>query len=354
MDEKLAILALQKLKGIDLITKRRLLDTAQGVTSIFEGNIEHHDPKVRNSIMSFASWDEIERDVARVINLGAEVITILDKEYPYQLRQIPDPPLALCRKGGLKFGTDTLAIVGSRKASFESINMAEKIAQTLASLGVTVVSGLARGVDAAAHRGALRERGKTVGVLGCGIDICYPSENKTLFEKIGREGCMLTEYFPGELPLQHHFPARNRIIAGLSKGVLVVEASQRSGSLITARLGLEYGREVMAVPGSVFDEGYRGANSLIKQGARLIESIEDIITTSFPGLTWKENKQVDLDGDERYIYGIVGAAKVHIDEVIEKSGLETRRVMAILTNLELKELIRAAPGGFYLRTQTSS
>ncbi|MCK7468489.1 MAG: DNA-protecting protein DprA [Desulfosudis oleivorans] len=134
----------------------------------------------------------------------------------------------------------------------------------------------------------LKEKGKTVGVLGCGIDICYPSENRSLFEKVGKEGCILTEYTPGELPLQHHFPARNRIIAGLSKGVLVVEASQRSGSLITARLGLEYGREVMAIPGSIFDEGYKGANSLIKQGAKLIDGMDDIIATCFPNLTLKK------------------------------------------------------------------
>jgi DNA processing protein len=227
--------------------------------------------------------------------------------------------------------------------------MAEKIAQTLSSVGITVISGLARGVDAAAHRGALKEKGKTVGVLGCGIDICYPSENRSLFEKVGQEGCILTEYTPGELPLQHHFPARNRIIAGLSKGVLVVEASQRSGSLITARLGLEYGREVMAVPGSIFDEGYKGANSLIKQGAKLIDGMDDIIATCFPNLTLKKNEHVDLNGDEHYIYEIIGLVKIHVDEVIEKSGMETRHVMAILTNLELKEAIQGIPGGFYLR-----
>ena len=166
---------------------------------------------------------------------------------------------------------------------------------------------------------------------------------------MGEEGCILTEYTPGELPLQHHFPARNRIIAGLSKGVLVVEASQRSGSLITARLGLEYGREVMAIPGSIFDEGYKGANSLIKQGAKLIDGIDDIIATCFPNITLQKDKHVDLNGDERYIYEIIGPVKIHVDEVIEKSGMETRHVMAILTNLELKDAIQGIPGGFYLR-----
>ena len=349
MDEQLAIIALQRLKGIDLAIKRRLFEGEENLGSLFEGKASLHDEGVYKKIMAFKDWNDVNRDLKMLRETGVEVLTIRDPGYPVQLRNIPDAPLVLYKKGELKVGSDTIAIVGSRRASFESINMAEKIAQTLSSVGITVISGLARGVDAAAHRGALKEKGKTVGVLGCGIDICYPSENRSLFEKVGEEGCILTEYTPGELPLQHHFPARNRIIAGLSKGVLVVEASQRSGSLITARLGLEYGREVMAIPGSIFDEGYKGANSLIKQGAKLIDGMDDIIATCFPNLTLKKNEHVDLNGDEHYIYEIIGLVKIHVDEVIEKSGMETRHVMAILTNLELKEAIQGIPGGFYLR-----
>lgn len=349
MDEQLAIIALQRLKGIDLAIKRRLFEGEENLGSLFEGKASLHDEDVYKKIMAFKDWNDVNRDLKMLRETGVEVLTIRDPGYPVQLRNIPDAPLVLYKKGELKVRSDTIAIVGSRRASFESINMAEKIAQTLSSVGITIISGLARGVDAAAHRGALKEKGKTVGVLGCGIDICYPSENRSLFEKVGEEGCILTEYTPGELPLQHHFPARNRIIAGLSKGVLVVEASQRSGSLITARLGLEYGREVMAIPGSIFDEGYKGANSLIKQGAKLIDGIDDIIATCFPNLTLKKNEHVDLNGDEHYIYEIIGLVKIHVDEVIEKSGMETRHVMAILTNLELKEAIQGVPGGFYLR-----
>jgi DNA processing protein len=349
MDEQLAIIALQRLKGIDLAIKRRLFEGEENLGSLFEGKASLNDEGVYKKIMAFKDWNDVNRDLKMLRETGVEVLTIRDPGYPVQLRNIPDAPLVLYKKGELKVGLDTIAIVGSRRASFESINMAEKIAQTLSSVGITVISGLARGVDAAAHRGALKEKGKTVGVLGCGIDICYPSENRSLFEKVGEEGCILTEYTPGELPLQHHFPARNRIIAGLSKGVLVVEASQRSGSLITARLGLEYGREVMAIPGSIFDEGYKGANSLIKQGAKLIDGMDDILATCFPNVTLKKNEHVDLNGDEHYIYEIIGLVKIHVDEVIEKSGMETRHVMAILTNLELKEAIQGIPGGFYLR-----
>jgi DNA processing protein len=348
MDEKIAIVALQRVKGIDYRVKRSLVEGEKTIGDLFErkGRLKGD---MGAKIASFDGWKEINQDMKAMRAMGTKIVTIKDPEYPSLLKSIPDAPLVLYRKGNLTIGTDTLAIVGSRKASFESMNMAEKIAQTLSSVGITVVSGLARGVDAAAHRGALKEKGKTIGVLGCGIDICYPSENRPLFEKVGMEGCILTEYSPGEPPLQGHFPARNRIIAGLSKGVLVIEASQRSGSLITARLGLDYGREVMAIPGSIFDEGYRGANSLIKQGAKLVDGIDDIIATCFPNLSVKKDKQVDLSDNERYIYGVIGPAKIHVDEVIEKSGMETGHVMAILTSLELKDKIRGIPGGFYIR-----
>lgn len=349
MNEQIAIIALQRLKGIEPTIKRQLMECEESISSLFEGKKTLHDEGVYKKIMAFKGWDDVNRYLITIKDMGVELMTMKDPGYPAQLRNIPDAPLVLYKKGNLKVGSDTIAIVGSRRASFEGINMAEKIAQTLSSMGITVISGLARGIDAAAHRGALKEKGKTVGVLGCGINICYPSENRTLFETMSQEGCILTEYPPGEPPLQHHFPARNRIIAGLSKGVLVVEASQRSGSLITARLGLEYGREVMAVPGSIFDEGYKGANSLIKQGAKLIDGIDDIISTCFPNLTLKKEKQVDLSDDEHYIYGIIGSLKIHIDEVIEKSHMETRHVMAILTSLELKDAIRGVPGGFYLK-----
>jgi DNA processing protein len=349
MEETVAIVALQRLKGVDRAVKRRLMESENRISNLFLGKTRFSDEVVYRKIISFKDWKDIDRDIQKVQNMGAEILTIRDPGYPTQLRNVPDAPLVLYKKGQLKVGPETIAIVGSRNASFESVNMAEKIAQTLSFLGITVISGLARGVDAAAHRGALKEKGKTVGVLGCGIDICYPSENRSLFEKVGQEGSVLTEYSPGEPPLQHHFPARNRIIAGLSKGVLVVEASRRSGSLITARLGLEYGREVMAVPGSIFEEEYKGANALIKQGAKLIDGIDDIIATCFPNISVKKDKRVDLSDNERYIYEIIGSQKIHVDEIIEKSGMETRHVMAILTSLELKDTIRGIPGGFYLR-----
>ncbi|OPY67477.1 MAG: hypothetical protein A4E62_02265 [Syntrophorhabdus sp. PtaU1.Bin002] len=350
MDEKLALIALQRLNGLDRVTKKQLVKEFGSIGPLFAGKTEVPDKGIAGKLRAFNGWKDIDRDLVRLERMGVHILTIKDEGYPLQLRATPDAPLVLYKKGVLRIGPDTIAVVGSRNAAFESLNVAEKIAQTLSSLGITVISGLARGIDAAAHKGALKEKGKSVGVLGCGIDITYPAENRWLFAKMAEEGTILTEYSPGMRPLRHHFPERNRIIAGLSRGVLVVEASQRSGSLITARLALEYGREVMAIPGSIFDEEYKGANSLIKQGARLIDGIEDVVATCFPDIEIKSDKQVDLNGDESYIYSIIGFQKIHVDEVIDKSRMDTKRVMAILTSLEMKEAIRAIPGGFFFRT----
>ncbi len=195
----------------------------------------------------------------------------------------------------------------------------------------------------------MKGTGKTVAILGCGLDICYPAENRRLFERIGDEGAILTEYGLGMRPLARNFPERNRIIAGLSKGVLVIEAAEKSGSLITARLGVEYGKEVMAIPGNIFDEGYRGTNSLIKQGAKLVANVEDIVAECFPGLRVSQKQPVAMKGDEDYIYSMIGPRKIHVDEVIDQSGMAAKDVMAILTILELKEAIQEVAGGFYIR-----
>ena len=349
MEERIALIALSRLKGINNILKKNIVDTVDNIAALFERKATVFDDNVRSKAISFKGWRKIEDDLEKLNTIGAGIITIRDKEYPPLLKNIPDPPIVLYKKGPLEAGMNTLAIVGSRKATPEGMNLAEKIGETLSSVGITIVSGLARGIDAAAHRGALKEKGKTVAVLGCGIDICYPPENRRLFKTTGEEGLILTEYAPGEEPLPYHFPERNRIIAGLSKGVLVIEASQKSGSLITARLGLEYGREVMAVPGSVFREEYKGANALIKQGAKLVENINDILTTSFPGYEPKQKEPVKVTPEEEKVFSHIGFEKVHIDEIIEKSGMKAKQVMAMLTRLEMKEIIREVPGGFYIR-----
>jgi DNA processing protein len=353
MEESLALLALSRLKALSLVQKKWIFDTYESVADVFTGKAR--PPQGTESCFrDTTQFTALEKERSKIQKSGVEIITIRDTHYPELLRQIPDPPVILYCKGSLCNGSlprqlQTFSMVGARKATLEGIALAERIAETLSSLGITIVSGLARGIDTASHRGALRGKGKTIGVLGCGIDICYPSENLALFQQMSKEGAVITEYTPGERPWKSHFPERNRIIAGLSLGVLVVEASAKSGSLITARLALEYGRDVMAIPGRVFDEAYRGANSLIKQGARLVEDISDIVDYCFPEVKVQEQARVDMDGDEDYIYRLMGLDRIHVDELIEKSQLEARKVIALLTRLEMKDLVQPISGGFYMR-----
>jgi DNA processing protein len=349
MDELTAIIALSRIKGIDRIKKKEIIGRAGSLTALFDGKTEISDESLKTKINAFKDWKNIEKTVEILTNLGADIITIRDKAYPELLRHIPDSPAVLYKKGPLKIGSNTLAVVGSRKATFEGMVLAEKIANTLSSLGITIVSGLARGIDASAHKGALSENGKTIAVLGCGIDICYPAENIRIFEKIGEEGLLLTEYGPGDPPINYHFPERNRIIAGLSKGVLVIEASGKSGSLITARLGLEYARDVMAIPGNIFSDEHKGANALIKQGAKLVDGIEDILATSFPYVTLKKQQKIEMDKDEDYVYSYIRHERIHVDQLIDNTGIHVKQVMATLTRLEMKGIIRGLPGGYYIR-----
>jgi DNA processing protein len=349
MDELLAVLALAHIPGIPPRKKKEMALGSASVASLFDDPGRVSEPRVRSRIRAFDGFRGIEKDLASLREMKARVITIRDASYPAPLREIPDAPIVLYARGPLSCENRMMAIVGSRKATLEGMNLAERIAETLASMGITVVSGFARGIDSAAHRGAMKGKGKTVAVLGCGIDICYPAENKHLYERINGEGLMVTEYPPNTRPLPVNFPARNRIIAGLSRGVLVIEASAKSGSLITARLALDYNREVLAVPGRVFDEEYKGANNLIKQGAKLVEDMEDILASCFPDLEVKKPERLAMADDEEYIYGLMGLDKVHVDDLAGRSRLEMKFLMPLLTRLEMKDLVRSLPGGFYIR-----
>ncbi len=343
MDEKHALMALSRVRGLSHLAKRRICDAYPDITRLF------HPDAPAGIAARFDDWKGIDRDLRTLDRMGARLVTLKDSEYPELLRHIPDAPILLYARGPLQPGLGALAIVGSRRASPEGVNLAGKIAETLSFAGITIVSGLARGVDTAAHARALNGEGKTVAVLGCGIDVCYPPENKVLFQKIAQEGLLLTEYIPGEQPLPYHFPERNRIIAGLARGVLVVEATARSGSLITSRLALEYGREVMAVPGSVLRAEHTGSNRLIKEGARLIDSVADILATCFPDVRLPTAQPAALDSEENIVYSLIGFEKVHADEVIERSGMETREVMAVLTRLTMKNVLEEISGGFFVR-----
>jgi DNA processing protein len=286
------------------------------------------------------------------------MVTIDDEAYPRVLREIPDPPLALHFRGDISLlAAPSIALVGSRRASPYAVNAATQLATQLAGAGLTIVSGLARGVDAAAHRAALEANGKTIAVLGTGIDVVYPQAHRRLFDAIARDGLVVTEFPPGSPPRREHFPIRNRIISGITAGTIVVEATSRSGSLITARLAAEQNREVFAVPGSIFSAGSEGAHRLIQYGAKLVHDANDVLVElpahlGFAPKIASQEEVADPDGP----LGEVLAALTrdegrHVDDVVTKTGRPPSAVAESLLELELGGWIRALPGARYVRTR---
>jgi DNA processing protein len=294
---------------------------------------------------------EAERECTEVARHGVRIVTFLDSEYPKALLEIPDYPPFLYVKGSLSGDETAIAMVGSRRASSYGIASTERIARDLAAAGVAVVSGMARGIDTAAHRGALKGGGRTVGVLGCGVDVVYPPENRPLFREMEEKGAIVSEFPMGTAPLAENFPRRNRIISGLSRGVVVVEAAAGSGSLITVQYALEQGRDVFAVPGNINSGASRGTNKLIKEGAKLVDSIEDIldeIRCGGPLFNTAEEPppSFSLTPQEAAIYTLLAESPLHIDDIIVQSALTLTvgEVSAILLRLELKGAVRQLPG----------
>ena len=284
-----------------------------------------------------------------------------DERYPAWLRAIPDPP-AVFYCDGLPEPRDrqAVAIVGSRRATPYGLRATETLARELSGAGFTIVSGFARGIDAAAHRAALEAGGRTIAVLGCGLDVAYPPGHARLREEIAKCGAVITEFAPGTPPWASNFPRRNRIISGLSLGVVVVEAAEDSGSLITARLALEQGREVFAVPGPVDAPLSRGPHGLIKQGAKLVETVDDIVEELLPQLDSasvpkrrpvlsKATEIPNLSPEERLVWDQMSREPLHLDELTEHSGLTPAGVAGILLGLELKGAVRQVPGQRYYR-----
>lgn len=290
----------------------------------------------------------------RLNSLGVWLLTYWDADYPLLLKNIPDPPALLYGRGARRFG-ESLAVVGSRTPSPTGKTAAEALAHAVAAQGVTVVSGLARGIDTAAHRGALAAGGQTVAVLGCGIDRVYPPENDRLFAQIAEQGTLLSEYPPGSDPLPGHFPGRNRIISGLSHATLVIEAAIDSGSLITAELALEQGRDVLAVPGSIDRPTSAGPNRLIKEGAHPVTEAADIFAVLRPGQKCRESVAQDdrppaaLDAPARSVWTALDRRPRHIDELAGELGLTAGELSAILLNLELLGVVEQLPGARFVR-----
>ena len=314
----------------------------------------HHGPDA-NAVT------ELDRELAALQHLQITVLTYLDPQYPAPLKTIPDPPPLLYLQGTLlESDRHAVAIVGTRKVSSAGRVLAEELACELAGMGFTIVSGLARGVDAAAHRGALAGKGRTLAVMGCGLDRTYPADHGSLRAQIERQGAVLSELPLGSAPHSYHFPRRNRIISGLSLGVVVTEAAVESGSLITARLAGDQGREVFAVPGFVKAENSRGPNSLLKDGARLVESAQDILDELLPQLDTAFHERLGdrarvprpvmhLGTEEAMVYDALSVLPQSVDDVIRRSGLPAAQVAALLLSLELKNCVRQLPGNEYVR-----
>ncbi len=351
-------LALNLTPGIGSTLMRRLLDRFNTPEAVFHApmkelsKIEGLGEKVAQEIRKGPLEKVVERELSLLREVGGRVITLKDEEYPKRLKDIYDPPALLYVRGALKKEDEfAISIVGSRKTTPYGRWFTEKVSQELARHGLTIVSGMARGIDSLAHWGAISGGGRTIAVLGCGVDVIYPSENRNLFAKMIDRGAILSEFPMGSPPEGGHFPRRNRIISGLSLGVVVVQASEKSGSLITAGYALEQGREVFAVPGNVGTESSRGTHRLIKEGAKLVESSEDILEEILP--QWRGGRETtpkveiprpDLTEEEKVLYELLSETPLHIDVMIRESRMDPGKVSSLLLNLELKGMISQWPG----------
>lgn len=354
-------LALARVKGLGAVSIKKLAARFADPRNFFSASpaeleqVEGLHSDAIDGLVNFSNWAEVEEEIRRVDAAGVELVSFTDSNYPARLRAIADPPPLLYIKGHLRTEDDkSVAIVGSRSASEYGRRVARDLARGLSSLGFTVVSGMARGIDGVAHEAALNSGGRTIAVLGSGVDRAYPPEHDRLYQKIIENGAVISELPIGTRPAAFNFPARNRLISGLSLGVVVVEATEKSGSLITAALAVEQGREVFAVPGEVGSSRSRGTHRLIRQGAKLVETVNDIIEEIAPQLTDRTRGAParpalpqQASPEARKIFALLQERSLHIDEVIEGSGLPPSKVAEILLDLELQGFLQQLPGNRY-------
>jgi DNA processing protein len=361
-------IALKSIPGIGNVNFAALVDKFGSLPAIFASPVSHLkeisgiSKETATAIASFKDWDKVKEELELIKKNDVNIITYQDDLYPQKLLNIYDRPPFIYVRGSLNKDDINIAIVGSRQASTYGKYTTERISRKLAQKGVTVVSGMARGIDSAAHRGAITAHGRTIAILGSGLDVIYPPENKKLFGDIIENGAVISEFPLGTPPRSANFPARNRIISGMSYGVVIVEAGEKSGSLITARLALEQGREVFAVPGSIDSAGSRGTNKLIKQGAKLIENTDDILEEILPQIELKtafkpafvpntekilkEHTEVS-NGVDQKIIDFVSSGSIHIDDLISSTGLSSADLLSALTRMELEGIVQQHPGKFF-------
>ncbi len=315
--------------------------------------------KARAFIASGCALRAGEEAVGQAEKQGIRILSVFDDEYPHQLKEIYDPPLVLyCLGNTSLLRRPAIAVVGSRRCSLYGKEITEKITRELSSLGICIVSGLARGIDAQAHRGALESEGTSVAVLGSGVDVIYPRENRRLYQRVCERGCVISEFACGSFPAPQNFPIRNRVISGLCYGTVIVEAAEFSGSLITARLTLEQNRELWAVPGNITSKGSYGPNYLIKQGAKILLDIQDVLEELPPYVLDRLNEPEatapgsaeSLTRDEEKIVDFLASdASLHIDQLLNRSELSLAHLNEVLLQLEMKGLIRQLPGRKFSR-----
>ena len=360
MQERLAYIALNQMAGLGPVGVRRLivaLGSPQAIWTASEEDlcsVQGIGEKTAQAILRDRDVAEPEQEETRALAQGIRLITPLDAEYPSGLSSIHNPPLVLYVKGSLRVeDARALAVVGSRSASPYGLSTAERLSYQAAQCGLTVVSGLARGIDTAAHRGALKAGGRTIAVLGSALDCLYPVENEVLAEEIARSGAVMSEYPLGRVADRQTFPYRNRIVSGLSLGTLVVESEQKGGSMHTADAAMEQGRSVLAVPGRVDLPGARGPHFLLKNGARLVESIEDVLAEfefEMPDLSAPEAEvsvrpEVVLGVEERRIVEQLWVGPLQVDELGRACAIASPVLSGILLSLEMKRIVRTLPGG---------
>jgi len=373
LDAVLILNAVSKLSNIRIKKLISYYGSAVKIFSLSQRELESSGvftPGIIENILKFPKDQFLKDEYQLIASHKVNLITFQDHNYPHLLNEIYDSPNILYVKGKIPENINmSVSIVGSRKSSLDGLLVSEKFASQFAELGITVVSGMARGIDTAAHHGVLKSRGKTVAVLGSGLTCIYPSENKKLYEDIAQTSAVISEFSMKTSPVAYNFPRRNRIISGLSLGVIVIEAALRSGALITADFALEQGREVFAVPGKINQQTSCGVNNLIKQGAQMITCIEDVLEELRPKLYqgMKDQKQKELgsaiksvekpqcetvllEEKEQSIYDFIKKRPVHIDELVRKCGLGYSLISTVLIQLEIKRIIKQLPGKLFVRT----
>lgn len=364
MDNILPWFALKSVPGIGNHLYKRIIKRFKSPEAAFGASlgeltqIEGVSEKLANAIRKHKTPADAKKEIDLISEKGFRIVTMTDPDYPPLLLEIPDPPPFLYVSGSLDGYSDKVAVVGSRNATDYGVSMTKILCADLASYNITVVSGMARGIDTAAHEGALNGNGKTIAVLGSGLERIYPAQNRNLFKMISENGAVISEFPLMTEPDAFNFPARNRIISGLSLGTVVVEATKRSGSLITARLAADQNREVFAVPGSIQSFKSTGTHTLIKQGAKLVENAKDIIDELSHFLkpennTRKSGKEetgsfnVCLSPDESLVLNALEPYPIHIDELARKIKIDPGKLSGILLKLEVHDIVRQSPGKLF-------